>query len=111
MFFSSSNGFLVDFIYKNYSAHHLIANKFLFPRGDFIHPFYDLEQGWIVEIAEQNEFVYILYGIYEQVSEGVGYHTWFKVDKQRYYDQWEKAIALCHKTFQKENEKKHSQNE
>lgn len=64
-------------------------------------PYYDLEQGIDQLIFEDDHFVYILSGDWESHNfgeEGVWhklehyYDRWFKVCKERYYEQWRIAI-------------------
>lgn len=50
-------------------------------------------------ISEWEGFVYILSGSFEEVSEKKGYRTWFRVARQQYLDQWEKAIQPCRQTL------------
>ena len=98
-FFSQERGFLASFFYNDYNAEDLLAEHFQIPHGDFTLPYFDLEQGWAMLIAEREENVYILAGNFEELLEKKGYHTWFKVEKKRYYDQWEKTLQLCRETF------------
>lgn len=102
-FFSASTGFLATFLHADFLARDLCADDFRLPSGDFGCPYFDFDEGWIMLIAEWEDFVYILAGSYEDVSiRKKGYRTWYKVEKQRYYSQWENAVHLCRQTFQKE---------
>ena len=93
-FFSVQRGFLADFDRGPYTVQDLLTESFHIPCGDFAFPYFELEQGWVLLIAEKENFVYILTGSFEQILEKRGYHTWFKVEKQRYYSQWAKAIDI-----------------
>lgn len=94
-FFSPSRGWLTIFRYGNFTPQDLSESHFTIPCGDFTTPYCDYDQGWAILIAERDEMVYILTGNFEKLLEKKGYHTWFKVEKSRYYHQWEKAIDLC----------------
>ena len=89
-FFSPSRGHLAHFLFGEYTPSKICQDNFVIPSGSFITPYFDFDQGWQLLLAADAAFVYILTGILE-------YETWFKVEKSRYYQQWEQAIQLCRK--------------
>jgi hypothetical protein len=71
------------------------------PHGDFTLPYYDLEQGIDLLITEDDHFVYVLFGDWENHNShepGVWheienfYDIWVKIRRERYYEQWNIAI-------------------
>ena len=94
-FFSPSRGFLAALRSWDYTPKELSQDSFEIPIGDFQMPYYDFDQGWAILIAEHDAFIYILQGSFEEVFDKKGYYTWFKVEKERYYSQWKRAIVLC----------------
>jgi len=90
-FLSPSRGFLAHFLYGVYTTLLIRQEGFIIPIGTFDTPYFDFDQGWIILLAADETFVYILTG------SGLGepYSTWFKVEKTRYYEQWEQAIQLA----------------
>lgn len=102
-FLSSTSGYLTHFR-KNDALQHLCREDFRIPDGTLDAPFIDFEQrwGWSLLIFSDEQFVYVL--TYRETEPVVCYfptfrdyeqNVWFKVEKSRYYDQWEKAIQLC----------------
>lgn len=96
-FFSPSRGYLAHFLPGCYTSHELQQDTFTIPIGNFTTPYVDFDQSWAILLAADDTFVFILM----HVGEGEGYQTWFKVEKRRYYQQWEKAIQLCRKLSNK----------
>lgn len=89
-FFSPSRGFLAHLLFD--TPQDLCQPDFAIPSGTFSEPYDDLDQGWNMLVAEDQTFVYVITGNWEI---GEGQRTWFKVEKDRYYRQWEKAIQFC----------------
>lgn len=63
------------------------------PIGTIDHPFFDLEQCWHIIIFEKRDYVYILEGD-EYDSEQNKIHTWYRVPKDVYYDEWKKLLNM-----------------
>jgi hypothetical protein len=95
-FTSPSRGYLTSILEGDFQR-----SDFVLPRGTFDKP-YHLAGGWDTLdtlIAENNGFVYILtdnrdFMLTESGNRVSFYSAWFKVDKDRYYNQWEQAIYL-----------------
>jgi hypothetical protein len=98
--FSPSRGYLA-YIREHDSHKDLCRLDFTIPHGDFRTPYADLDQGWNILLAEDEIFVYVLTGNWELEE---GYQTWFKVEKTRYYRQWERAIQRCREIRDEERE-------
>lgn len=94
-FFSQSRGLLARLRHWDYTLQELCRANFTIPHGDFTTPYFDFDQGWALLIAEHDEFVYILTGSFEDLLAEKGYRTWFKVEKSRYFRQWEQAVQLA----------------
>jgi len=103
-FLSSAYGYLTHFR-DNYTAQDLCREDFLVPGGTIDAPFIDFEQrwGWSLLIFSDEKFVYVL--THRETESVVCYfpafrdyeqNIWFKIEKSRYYSQWEKALQLCH---------------
>ncbi len=90
--FSPSLGYLALLDLQLHLPQDLCQPDFIIPHGDFSLPYADLDQGWYLLLAENEQFVYILTGNWEKHE---GYTTWFKVEKNWYYSQWEETIHLC----------------
>ena len=89
-FFSPSRGFLALLLPDE--PEDLCQPDFVIPSGDFNAPYDDLDQGWNILIMEDHEYVYIITGNWEI---GEAQRTWFKVERNLYYRQWEKTIQRC----------------
>ncbi|WP_461202093.1 hypothetical protein [Anoxybacillus sp. TBDG-1] len=63
------------------------------PIGTIDRPFFDLEQGWHIIIFEKRDYVYVLEGD-EFCSEHNKIHTWYRVPKDVYYEQWKKLLNM-----------------
>ena len=59
------------------------------PVGDFDEPYSDLEQGWQIIIFEDENFVYIMEGQEPCCTE---FPIWFRVTRDRYYNEWMRLI-------------------
>jgi hypothetical protein len=92
--FSPSRGYLT-YILGADELEELRDLDFVLPHGTFNHPYYDVDQGWEMVLAEDGDFVYILAGGWRELESYGVYTTWFKVEKKRYYHQWEQAIRLA----------------
>ncbi|GCE09187.1 hypothetical protein [Dictyobacter aurantiacus] len=97
-FFSASQGFLSDIAvsWDDYTVAHVCHNTFHVPCGSFAVPYFQLEQYFTILIAEKDGFVYVLRGEFENIQTE-GYGIWFKVERNRYFSEWEKAIQMCHR--------------
>lgn len=93
--FSPSRGYLTHILGAD-ELWEVCRPNFTPPRGDFIHPYHDLDQGWRIVLAEDDEFVYILAGGRDESAALDTYDVWFKVEKKLYIEQWERAIQLAH---------------
>jgi hypothetical protein len=93
--FSPSRGYLAH-ILGAFQHRDLCRPTFKLPHGDLQHPYHDVDQGWHLVLAEDEAFVYILTGGWDDTASLERYNIWFKVDKQRYAQQWEQAIQLAH---------------
>lgn len=97
MLYSPTLGYLGTFS-GNMKSNYLCQPDFVIPHGDFTLPYYDFDQGIDQLIFEDEQYVYILSGDGKFHSTGEAgivkcyYDRWFKVSKQRYYEQWEIAI-------------------
>lgn len=101
-FFSLSHGYLAHF-WTNNTVQDLCREDFIIPCGTFDAPFIDFAYRWgeSILIAEDEQFVYVL----THNEKESAYHfpaltdyehsIWFKIEKRRYYSQWEQAIQLC----------------
>ncbi len=65
------------------------------------HPFADADQGWNFVTTADEKYQYILQGSDDGINEGT-FLSYFKVDRQRYLDEWEEAIKYC-KQLQSKN--------
>jgi hypothetical protein len=97
-FYSASRGYVATFPWWDHVERDLIRDDYQFPVADSRNTFYDLEQGWEILIFASNDFVYVLQGDFETTVDE-GYYAWFKVNKDLYLAEWQKAITLCKKTF------------
>ncbi len=97
--FSASRGYLTHFLNHDH-AQDLCQPDFIIPYGDFQKPYADFDQGYHILMFEDEMHVYILAGIWEMKA----YHTWFKVEKNRYYRQWESAVQHCRELADKEQQ-------
>ncbi|HLV98891.1 MAG TPA: hypothetical protein VKT82_09465 [Ktedonobacterales bacterium] len=93
--FSPSRGYLT-YILGADELEDLCRPDFTLPPADFAHPYHDIDQNWHVLLAEDDEYVYILAGGRDGKPLFDMYHTWFKVEKNRYYQQWEQAVHQAH---------------
>lgn len=89
--YSPSRGYLTHMLLHN-SQKDLCKPDFTIPHGDFQHPHDDIDQGYDILLFEDELFVYIITGNWEIKDSD---DTWFKVEKHRYYQEWERAIARC----------------
>lgn len=63
------------------------------PNGTMDRPFFDLEQGWHIIIFEKRDYMYILEGN-EYHCEYNKIHTWYKVPREVYYEEWKKLLNM-----------------
>jgi hypothetical protein len=98
--FSPSRGYLTHILGAN-ELEDLCRPDFTLPRGDFAHPYHDIDQNWHILLAEDDDYVYILAGGRDGKPVFDVYHTWFKVEKKRYAQQWEQAVRLARSLFPK----------
>ncbi|MDB4979129.1 MAG: hypothetical protein JWM56_1315 [Candidatus Peribacteria bacterium] len=59
-----------------------------FPCGTLEKPYDDMEEGWQILIFAVEGFVYVLQGAEPGCTT---FHTWYKVEKNRYFQAWEKV--------------------
>jgi len=97
-FFSPARGYIADFYLGDHAERDLIRDDFKIPLGDLQKPFFDSDQGWEITIASNDDYVYILEGDADAPADK-GYFAWFKVSRETYLAEWQKAIELCRKTF------------
>ncbi|GLV60555.1 hypothetical protein KDH_73740 [Dictyobacter sp. S3.2.2.5] len=90
MRFSPSRGFLATLLFD--SAQELSQPDFVIPHGDPAIPYDKLDQGWNMLVVEDHTFVYVITGNWEADD---AHRTWFKVERNLYYRQWEKTIQRC----------------
>ena len=95
-FFSASRGFIASFPWNDNVERWFIDEHFGIPFGNFERPFRGVEQSWDIVIAAKEDFVYILQGTF---NDSAGYHCWFKVRKDLYLAEWQKAIQACREAF------------
>lgn len=87
-FVSKKSGVLAGFPWWNHVELDLYRESFTIPLN-----FEDFEQSWEICISEHGGFIYILEGDFDHPEKG--FHSWFKVEKERYMEQWHAAIDLC----------------
>lgn len=92
--FSPSRGYLTHILGADELAD-LCRPGFAVPRGDFTHPYHDVDQNWYILLAEDDQYVYILAGGRDGRAAFDIYETWFKVEKRRYTQQWKQAVRLA----------------
>ncbi|GCE12023.1 hypothetical protein [Tengunoibacter tsumagoiensis] len=97
-FFSPSLGSLGGLEYyeksTRYTSEVLSRPDFLVPYGHIDVPYFELDQELAFMIVEWERYIYILGGSFEDVGTR-GYDTWFKVQSDRYFSQWEQARNLA----------------
>lgn len=98
--YSPSHGSLGSFSGRIQSDY-MCRSDFVIPHGDFTLPYYDLEQGVDLLIMEDDRFVYVLSGDWENHNSGQldmwqrienYYDSWVKIKREAYYSAWENAI-------------------
>ncbi|GCE26419.1 hypothetical protein KDA_19030 [Dictyobacter alpinus] len=89
-FFSPSRGYLANTLYSPVKSTYSISFDGAF--GTLQLPYYDFDQGYKLLVFEDDLFVYVLQGGDWGNDE---YHTWFKVDKPRYYERWKNIVQLA----------------
>ncbi|HTI14315.1 MAG TPA: hypothetical protein VL461_07055 [Dictyobacter sp.] len=94
-FFSAPRGYIATFPWWDHVEKDLRCEGFSIPLGTLNQPYSDLEQGWIISIATDDYFVYVVEGDFDRTINDHFHHTWFKVPKERYLSQWQKTIQLC----------------
>ncbi len=92
--FSPTRGYLTHILGAD-ELRDLCRRNFKLPHGDFTRPYHDLDQGWHIVLAEDDEFVYILAGSWDELASLERYDTWFKVEKTLYTGQWKQAIQVA----------------
>ncbi|MDZ7962880.1 MAG: hypothetical protein RMY34_34285 [Aulosira sp. DedQUE10] len=93
-FFSQTLGYLARF-WGLSRANYLAKNEvddFSIPLGSLDTPYQNCAQGWELIIGEQNDFVYLMEGNFNNY-----YERWFKVSKTKYSEQWQLAIKVWKK--------------
>ena len=95
LFFSSPRGYIANFPWWDHAEQDLRREDFSVPLGTLNRPHSDFEQGWVISIAADDHFIYVMEGDFDRTVEDHYYHTWFKVPKDRYLDQWRRAIQTC----------------
>lgn len=96
-FFSPSRGYVASFPWWDFVERKLIRDDFKIYMGDLQKPVSDVEQGWEIVIAAHGDYVYVLEGDFDAPADG--YYSWFKVEKDRYVAEWQKAIDACREAF------------
>ena len=87
-FFSEKRGYIASFPYWD----HVELDLY---RPSFIMPYEDFEQGWEIQIFPDGEYMYVLEGDFDNPQ--AGYHRWFKVEEERYLNEWQAAIEASHR--------------
>ena len=98
-FFSQQQGLLACFGLWGAAVLDYAQENFRIPVN-----FWDLDQGWEQLIFEQDEYVYVLEGDFD--DDGSGYHCWFRVSKERYLAEWQLALEACRRIIRQTEEKK-----
>lgn len=91
-FFSPSRGYVASFPWWDHVEKALIQPEFKPPLASLDQPYSDLDQGWMIVIAADKQYVYVLQSKFDQ---GVGFDQWFRVERARYVEAWQAAIDLC----------------
>ncbi|GCE12016.1 hypothetical protein [Tengunoibacter tsumagoiensis] len=95
-FFSPSRGYLAGFCYythEDYTTAIMSQAETVIPWGTLTFPYYDFGQSYAFMVMEADGYIYVLNGTYEEAGTK-GYKNWFKVEKNRYFSQWEHARQL-----------------
>jgi len=100
--FSPSRGYLTHILGAD-ELKDLCRSHFQIPRGDFVYPYHDVDQGWHISMAEDEAFVYVLAGGGPESGSLTLYTTWFRVAKPRYAQQWEQAVRVARALLRKKN--------
>lgn len=87
-FFSQQHGLLVQIGFWGHAYLDYTSENFCIPLD-----FWDREQGWEQVIFEENGYVYVLEGDFDDHTSG--YHCWFRVRKERYLVEWQAVLAVC----------------
>ena len=86
-FFSEKRGYIASFPWWDHVELDLYRPGFRIPYEDF-------EQGWEIEIFPDGEYMYVLESDFDHPESG--YHTWFRVGKAHYLNEWQAAIEASH---------------
>jgi hypothetical protein len=121
MFFSPTLGYIASFPWWDNANHDLAKDEFwvaskrnrtdlrcsyrsfdpakpiCVPLGTFDKPYIGLEQGWEIVIAQHDQYVYVLEGVFDKRILK-GYHSWFKVSLNQYLEKWQAIKKLIEET-------------
>ncbi len=87
-FFSEQRGYIASFPCWDHVELDLYRPSFnLLPDQGF-------EQGWEIEIFPDGEYMYVLESDFDHPQ--AGYLSWFKVERERYLNEWQAAIEASH---------------
>ncbi len=102
-FYSAPRGYISTFGWRDHIERDLIRENFKIPLGNFDRPYHDIDEGWEIHIALVDDSVYVLEGNGEGNDDVPSvYHSWYKVRKDLYLAEWQKAIQACREAFAKQ---------